>query len=157
MLTLWIEWMDTFQFTHFSSVMRIGGVRYDVIRQDEPIISGRAGKVTHDLLSSKAMVIILARISGGRTSRLHDFLLVKTFLPIWKLTEDESPCRALVMPSPDHQHKMQRVDLTYICTGSDDMRQQERNEHCHGVQVNYNRYTKDDDEGDKWMVKNRQE
>jgi len=46
---------------------------------------------THDLLSSNAMAMILARISGGRTSRLHGFLVEKTFLPIWKLTEDESP------------------------------------------------------------------
>jgi len=44
--------------------------------------------------------MILARISGGKTSRLHGFLLENTFLPIWKLTEEESPCNAFVMPRP---------------------------------------------------------
>jgi hypothetical protein len=32
--------------------------------------------------------------------RLHDLCDVKTFLPIWKLTEELSPCIALVKPRP---------------------------------------------------------
>jgi hypothetical protein len=86
--------------------------------------------ITHDLLSSRAMRMILDRISGGRTPRLHDFLLVKTLLPIWKLTEDESPWSALDIPSPVIRHLRTRV-LTDIGTSSHHMRQQKGYKHSH--------------------------
>lgn len=47
--------------------------------------------------------IILRRSSGGSDPKLNGFLLVNTFRPIWKETEDESPWSALEMPTPARQ------------------------------------------------------
>lgn len=95
-------------------------------------------QVTHSLLSSNAIKIILILSSGGRVLKLQLFLLVNTLFPICSETDDESPWNAFERPSPNGMSGIpdrSTLKLTDIGSSRHDMRKKYRYEHSHLDQV----------------------
>lgn len=76
------------------------------------------------------MSMIFCRSSGGSEPKLNRFFVVKTLLPIWSDTLDESPWIALATPIPV-MSKLCDGRPTNVGSGLDNVGQQDGYESSH--------------------------